>query len=365
MFVNNFVEKDFRYISCAKRLVKENKMVGFKTLTTTICLITVLSLSVGLTARVHANNDDQNPVTFFKSASNAEARWVHFTPPPPADPDTWSIKLLLDPVASCFQPNYVNCPYAGADLNGVAGTPPTTPPSYDYYSTVSGPGGGSPRLVMVFSDSTPTVTSDMELRPLNWVAGVWAHESGSTTDWDVNGGTCGFLYAATYNAGLLCHAGKTVTDVFVVTDSAWQLTNPNGYTHYIDNISYGSTFITSPQSGCQESDGNGDFQGQQSGQHGNFNFDNDGCIDGDQNQVSSTNRGDGKDFQSTQINTASFDPLANTITITGVGTSGGVPVAFTFVALETGLTTPGWVSFAFSDGYTNAGTLVNGSVLLH
>jgi len=252
---------------------------------------------------------------------------------------------------------YVNCPYAGADLNGVAGTPPTTPPSYDYYSTVSGPSGGSPRLVMIFSDN-----GDMELRPLTWVAGVWAHESGSTTDWDVNGGTCGFLYAATYNAGLLCHTGKTVTDVFVVTDSAWQLTNPNGYTHYIDDISYGSTFITSPQSGCQESDGNGDFQGQQSG---NFGFDNDGCIDGDQNQVSSTNRGDGRDFQSAQITTSTFDATANTVTITGFGTSNGIPLTFVFVALETGPTTPGWVSFAFSDGYTNAGTLVNGNILLH
>jgi len=334
-------------------------MVRFKTLTTTICLITVLSLSVVLTARVHANNDDQNPVTFFKSATNAEARRVHFTPKPTGDPDTWSIKLLLAHVASCPTGNdYSTCPYAGADLNGVAGSPPTTPPSYDFYSTVASIySGGSPRLVMIFSDN-----GDMELRPLSWAAGVWAHESGSTTDWDVNGGTCGFLYAATYNAGLLCHTGKTVTDVFVVTDSAWLTTVPNGYTHYIDNISYGSTFITSPQSGCQESDGNGDFQGQQSG---NFGFDNDGCMDGDQNQVSSTNRGDGRDFQSTQITTSTFDATANTVTITGVGTSNGIPVTFVFVALETGPTTPGWVSFAFSDGYTNAGTLVNGSVLLH
>lgn len=113
---------------------------------------------------------------------------------------------------------------------------------------------------------------------------------------------------------------------------------------------------------CHESDGNGDFQGQQSG---NFNSDNDGCMDGDQNQVSSTNRGDGKDFQSTQIDTTTFDPVANKLTITGIGVSGGVPVTFVFIALETGPTTPGWVSFAFSDGYTNAGTLVNGSILLH
>jgi hypothetical protein len=114
---------------------------------------------------------------------------------------------------------------------------------------------------------------------------------------------------------------------------------------------------------CPQSNGTGNFQGQQG--NGNFNFHNDGCRDVDKNQVSSTNRGDGKDFQSSRIDTTSFDPVANTLTITGIGTSGGVPVAFTFVALETGLTTPGWVSFAFSDGYTNAGTLVNGSILLH
>jgi nitrous oxidase accessory protein NosD len=119
---------------------------------------------------------------------------------------------------------------------------------------------------------------------------------------------------------------------------------------------------TKSNSCCVEEDGNGNFQGQQ---QGNFQMDNDGCMDGDQNQVSSTNVGDGKTFQSTSISTTSLNTLAHTVTITGLGTHGGVPVAFTFVALETGPTTPGWVSFAFSDGYTNAGTLISGSILLH
>ena len=116
--------------------------------------------------------------------------------------------------------------------------------------------------------------------------------------------------------------------------------------------------------GCGESDGNGDFQGQQ---HGNFNFDDDGCQDGDQDNVQSTDRGDGRDFQSTRIDTVRIDSVgsANMITITGVGVSGGSPVSFVFTAIETGPTTPGWVSFAFSDGYTNAGTLANGIILLH
>lgn len=308
--------------------------------------------------RAHANDEPPRvTVTFFKSAANAEAKWVHFTPAPVGDPDTWSILLRLSPVASCFQPNYVNCPYAGADLHNVAGIPPVTPPSYDYYSTAAGSSGGSPRLVMVFSDN-----GDMELRPLVWTANVWTHEDGSTTDWDVNGGTCGFMYAATYAAGLACHAGKTVTDVYVVTDSSWQLTVPNGYTHYIDNIRYGNALVTSPGGGCQESDGNGNFQGQQ---NGNFSFDGDGCLDGDQDSVQSTNRGDGHSFQSTQINSINYNALTNAVTITGLGTSSGIPVSFVLVAVETGLATPGSVSFTFSDGYTSTGLLTTGTVLLH
>lgn len=115
--------------------------------------------------------------------------------------------------------------------------------------------------------------------------------------------------------------------------------------------------------GCREVDATGDFHGMNG--IGNFHADDDKCEDGIPNQVSSTNRGDGKDFTSTQITATTFDPIANTVTITGVGTSGGVQVAFTFVAQETGPTTPGWVSFAFSDGYNNAGPLTSGNVLLH
>ena len=113
---------------------------------------------------------------------------------------------------------------------------------------------------------------------------------------------------------------------------------------------------------CQESDGNGDFQGQQ---QGNLQFDNDGCKDGDQNNVQSGNRGDGQSFQSTQINTVKMDTVANTLTITGLGVSKGLPVSFVFTAISTGPTTPGWASFSFSDGYTNAGPLINGSIILH
>jgi hypothetical protein len=113
---------------------------------------------------------------------------------------------------------------------------------------------------------------------------------------------------------------------------------------------------------CEEGDGEGDFQGHQKG---NFSFDGDGCRDGDSNSVDSTNVGDGRDFHSTSIQSMQYDSLANTVTITGAGLAGGVPTSFVFVALETGPTTPGWVSFTLGDGYNVAGNLLNGSVVLH
>lgn len=121
---------------------------------------------------------------------------------------------------------------------------------------------------------------------------------------------------------------------------------------------------------CREADANGDFHGNHG--DGDFKVDNDNCEETGQggngeggDNVQSTNRGDGKDFQSTTIDSTTFDDVANTVTITGLGTSGGNPVAFTVVTLESTLTRPGWVSLAFSDGYTNSGTLVDGSVVLH
>ena len=115
--------------------------------------------------------------------------------------------------------------------------------------------------------------------------------------------------------------------------------------------------------GCHEGDGGGNFKGDRG--DGDFAFDSDGCIDGDQDRIDSQNRGDGKDFHSTRIDSIAIDSLGNTLTIQGVGTTAGVPVAFILVAVESTALTPGTVSYTFSDGYTNAGPLLTGSILLH
>jgi len=115
--------------------------------------------------------------------------------------------------------------------------------------------------------------------------------------------------------------------------------------------------------GCHEGDGRGTFHGDRG--DGDFNFDGDGCLDGDQDGVDSNNRGDGKDFHSTRIDSITLDSPGHTLTIQGAGTSAGVPVSFVLVAVESTSLTPGSVSFVFGDGFTNAGNLLSGSVLLH
>ena len=114
---------------------------------------------------------------------------------------------------------------------------------------------------------------------------------------------------------------------------------------------------------CRESDGQGDFQGVNG--KGHFSFDRDGCLDGDRDSVNSSDRGDGKSFQSTTIDSVMYDDTAHTMTVAGLGTVNGSPVTYTFVATETSLLSLGAVSFTFSDGYTNTGLLTSGSIILH
>jgi hypothetical protein len=173
-------------------------------------------------------------------------------PPPAGDRVTWSIKLAVpnDPFG-----------YAGAQLHGVEAPPPANPPAFDYFSTVSGASGGSPRLHMVFSDG-----GSIELRPLFLVAGAWAHEDGATLDWDNNGGTCGFRYEVAYAVAVACHPGATVTAVYVVTDSAWLY--KTAYTHWIDSIRYGGNVVTRPGGGDNQDGDNGQGGGDDNGSQG-------------------------------------------------------------------------------------------------
>ena len=101
----------------------------------------------------------------------------------------------------------------------------------------------------------------------------------------------------------------------------------------------------------------------------------------------------GVDFHSTQYTGVSHDDLAHTVTVTGLGTNNGLPVAFTIIAADSTLVPPGLFTIILTNGdtnplgggglgggllgggglgggllgggYTNSGTLSDGSILLN
>jgi hypothetical protein len=109
--------------------------------------------------------------------------------------------------------------YGGLELNGGPTDPSAvTALSFAYKADTTGSGGGSPRLVLEFSDG-----GSADLRPLNWTADVWVTVDGLgfTPTWDNNGGSCGYRYNVTWADILDCHSGTTITSIYLVNDSGW------------------------------------------------------------------------------------------------------------------------------------------------
>lgn len=186
-------------------------------------LLVVLVLALGATLGAEPRT---KPSLSFFEGGNGTAGWQ------PGDShggdDNMAVALSVPGVSP---PDY-----AGMFFNRAGGTPPTEAPFFWFKSDVISASGGSPRLVLLWSDGG---TSD--LRPLFWT-GDWQLVDGAANEWDNNGGTCGFLYATTYAATVACHAGAFVVATFIVTDSGWLVTP---YTHLIDHISlYGHTFMS-------------------------------------------------------------------------------------------------------------------------
>jgi hypothetical protein len=97
-------------------------------------------LALGPTLAAHADERTAPSVSFFHGGSGS-AHWgkVDAT----GDADGFSMELDVPNPAS----------YGGIRLLHQAGTTaPATAPSFDFMSTISGLSGGSPRLVITFSD---------------------------------------------------------------------------------------------------------------------------------------------------------------------------------------------------------------------
>ncbi|MFY9583830.1 MAG: hypothetical protein WAR21_04990, partial [Candidatus Acidiferrales bacterium] len=115
--------------------------------------------------------------------------------------------------------------------------------------------------------------------------------------------------------------------------------------------------------GCQEADGDGDVPGRDGGS-AHFHFHEDNCNQQPESEDFS-DPSSGTDFHSTQVTAVTYDTVAHTVTIAGLGTNNGLPVAFTIVAVDSSLVPPGMFSITLSDGYSNSGNLVAGSITLH
>jgi hypothetical protein len=115
--------------------------------------------------------------------------------------------------------------------------------------------------------------------------------------------------------------------------------------------------------GCHPADANGTFAGPQGGQS-NFQSDEDSCEDHDVDSEQMKDPGSGEDFHSTQIQSKRFDDSIGTATITGLGISNGLPVAFLIVEQAATATTPAFYSINLSDGYALAGNLLTGAIQL-
>jgi hypothetical protein len=113
--------------------------------------------------------------------------------------------------------------------------------SFDFNANQTGASGGSPRMVVQFSDG-----GNGQLRPLSWTANTWTHLDGLTgNNWDNNGGTCGYQYATTWQGIVGCHPGSTITGIFVVNDSGWLYPN-TGEQVTLDNIMVNTLIATGP-----------------------------------------------------------------------------------------------------------------------
>jgi hypothetical protein len=114
---------------------------------------------------------------------------------------------------------------------------------------------------------------------------------------------------------------------------------------------------------CHAADGSGDEPGNKGGS-AHFSFHHDDCGLQPESETFS-DPSSGTDFHSTQVNSVAYDNVAHTVTIAGLGTNNGLPVAFTIVAVDSSLAPPGLFSITLSDGYTNSGSLLSGSITLH
>jgi hypothetical protein len=112
-----------------------------------------------------------------------------------------------------------------------------------------------------------------------------------------------------------------------------------------------------------QADGDGYVPGKNRGT-AKMDFHEDDCIQQSEKEDFS-DPGSGIDFHSTQVTAVTYNDVAHSVTIVGLGTDNLLPVAFTIVAVDSTIVPPGTFSITLSDGYSNSGGLLSGIITLH
>ena len=117
---------------------------------------------------------------------------------------------------------------------------------------------------------------------------------------------------------------------------------------------------------CHRGDGDGDAE-DKDGHKRHVAFHENSCGDGsDRNEVDEDDDSTNDHFQSASITSATFtsDESSQTMTIVGTGNHNGLPVGFTFVAVDNGTIGAGTVDLILTDGSVLTGSLPSGTILI-
>jgi hypothetical protein len=173
--------------------------------------------------------------------------------------------------------------------------------------------------------------------------------------------------------GLLGSSDRSLADFFQIAIDPNHLVNiayadnhaGPSVTYFTRQKAANSGILTEGQCAgtCHEAGGDGHENGKRSGK-AHFSFNHDGCNQ-TTDSASYSDSDSNVNFQATQVTSATFDDVTHTVTLAGSGTDNGSPVTFTIVAVDSSLVAPGLFTITLSDGYSNTGSLLDGSIIVY
>jgi hypothetical protein len=200
-----------------------------------------------------ADNGHAGPtLSFFSGGNGGHADWLATSDQPPGDTDNQAIRLVTTNGAPTYAKGY-----AGILVHHVTGIPAADFPDSSFWNKTPDPYFfepftlGSPRLVVTFQNAAGMADGDAELDQ-NLRFNDWEQVSDTAdpgnSGWDIHSAACPFAYHQLWTVAQFCHAGDTVSSVYLVADAY-------GIYHLIDDITVdGKTFSSASDNGNGNND---------------------------------------------------------------------------------------------------------------